>query len=321
MRATQITESPITGVVFKVYRDGVDVRGYTASAGSVQNYHRKPEPRLINSTPYRIDVSGLKPVQQREAVVFDGSTYKSKYTIGFEVEKNTFHRGAVKPYELFCGFERDASCGVEAVTHILPLMPAGLWRTKVYDMMFKASAIIDDNYSPSDVNCGGHITIGVDGMNGNEILAAIRKNCGIVLALFRHRLNNKYCGSNRRLQPSTDNTFNSYSNSCDYGRFERHWKYQTALVKGSVLEFRVPSRFESVKQMMRRYELMYELVNFSINNPNGSHETFLNKIKPIVLSMYDGNADKVDEIYGHARNFRTFILNGTIDQSIAKYLK
>ena len=321
MRANQITESPITGVVFKVIKEGPNRNGYMTSAGSINNYHGKPEPMLINSTPYRVDVSGLKPVQQREAVVFDGSTYKSKYTIGFEVEKNTFQRNAVKPYELFCGFERDGSCGVEAVTHILPLMPAGLWRTKVYDMMFKAQSIIDDNYSPSDKRCGGHITIGVDGMDGSEILAAIRKNCGIVFALFRHRLNNGFCGSNRRLQPIGESTYNSYSQSGSYYSHERHHKYQTALVKGPVLEFRVPSKFESVKQMMRRYELMYELINFSINNPNGTHEGFLTKIKPIILSMYENDTEKVEKIYGHARNFRAFILNGTIHQSIAKYLK
>jgi hypothetical protein len=290
--------------------------------GSIAGYHRKPNPNFLNKTAHRVDVSGLKPIDQRNAIKFDGATYDSKFTIGFEVEKNQLSRGAVREYELFCGFENDGSCGYEAVTHILPLLPQGQWRTKVYDMMHKAERIIDDRYSPSDKRCGGHITIAVDGMSGNDLREAVRKNAGIVLALFRHRLNNKYCGSNRRMQSTNDTTFNSYSGcSYDYSRTSCHWKYQTALVKGNCLEFRCPSKFESVKQMMRRYELMYELVNFSVNNPKGSHESFLKKIKPIVVSMYNGDTAKADEILGLAKDFKKFILKNEISESIEKYLK
>jgi hypothetical protein len=122
----------------------------------------------------------------------------SRFTIGFEVEKNNFHRGAVKEYELLKGFERDSSCGYEAITHVLPLLPAGTWRTKVFDMMHKAERIIDDRYSPSDekdydgnYKCGGHITLGVAGMTGNELMEATRKYSGIMYAMFRKRLKNK----------------------------------------------------------------------------------------------------------------------------------
>lgn len=74
------------------------------------------------------------------------------------------------------------------MTHILPLLPSGGWRTKVYDMMHKAERIIDDRYSPSDRRCGGHITIAVDGLSGDRLREAVRKNSGIIYALFRNRL-------------------------------------------------------------------------------------------------------------------------------------
>jgi hypothetical protein len=292
------------------------------SRGVVHHYHGKPSPLRLSTTDFRADVSGLKPVQQRNAILFNGYAYSSKFTIGMEVEKNELSRGAVKEYELFCGFERDGSCGYEAVTHILPLLPAGSWRTKVFDMMHKAEKIIDDNYSPSDKRCGGHITIGVEGMDGNELNEAVRKHAGIILALFRHRLNTKYCGANRRMQAHMYNgVYNSWGGCYEYGAREWHRKYQTALVKGDVLEFRLPSRFESVKQMMRRYELFYEVVDFSVNNPNGSHLSLMNRLRPIVLSMYNGDADKADKVIGYAKHFRKFILDGTIHQDIAKYLQ
>lgn len=294
--------------------------------GSVAGYHSKPAPLFLNKSKHSVDVSGLKKSDQRKAIKFDGMDFESKFTIGFEVEKNELSRNAVREYELFCGFERDGSCGYEAVTHVLPLLPAGKWRTKVFDMMHKAEKIIDDRYSPSDKRCGGHITIAIDGMTANEMRLSLRKNAGIVLALFRHRLNTKYCGSNRRLQTGGDTGINSWSGCSDYRSYHIHPKYQTALMKearwnqSACFEFRVPSKFESVKQMMRRYELFYELVDFSINTPNGSHDAFLKRIKPIIISMYNGDEQKANKVIDLSKHFRRFILTGVISADINSYL-
>ena len=271
--------------------------------GEVSSYHRKPQPLFLNKTKHAIDVAGLKKAEQRSAIKFEGGDYEAKFTIGFEVEKNQLSRNAVKEYELFCGFERDASCGYEAVTHVLPLLPAGKWRTKVFDLMHKAEKIIDDRFSPSDKRCGGHITIAADGFTGEELKAAVRKNAGILYALFRNRLDNRYCNGNNRMQDTY------------------HDRYQVSLAKGNCLEFRLPSRFESVKQMMRRYELMYEIVNFSISKPNGSHDAFLKSITPIVVSMYNGDTDKANEVLRLAKLFRAYILDGAIHPDISRYLR
>ena len=144
-------------------------------------------------------------------------------------------------------------------------------------------------------------------MSGGELREAIRKNCGIIYALFKKRLSNSYCRYNNRMQKSEE------SNNW-------HHKYQLALVKGGCLEFRVPSRFQSVKQMMRRYELFYEVVNYSIATPNGSHDGLLKKIKPIILSMYNGNEDEANEVLRLSKLFRAFILKGEIHQDISMYL-
>lgn len=287
--------------------------------GEVHSYHYKPDPLFLNKTKHRIDVSGLKAIEQKTAIKFDGADYESKFTIGFEIEKNQLHRGAVKEYELFCGFERDGSCGYEAVSHILPLLPNGKWKTKVFDMVLKAEKIIDDKYSPSDKRCGGHITVACDGMDGDGLNQLVRKNAGIILSLFRKRLKNPYCGANRRMQTRGESGINSTNHNSYYGD-GWHPKYQTALVKGNCLEFRVPSKFESVKQTMRRYELFYELINFSVNNPNGKHESFLKKITPIIVSMYNGDKAKADEVLALAKQFQKFILKGVISPEIQEYL-
>jgi hypothetical protein len=95
-----------------------------------------------------------------------------------------------------------------------------------------------------------------------------------------------------------------------------HHKYQLALVKGNCLEFRLPSRFENVKQMMRRYELMYEVVDFSVNNPNGKHTDLLKKIRPLIVSMYSGDEAKADEILRIAKDMREFIKTGVMTEEI-----
>jgi hypothetical protein len=283
-----------------------------SSRGQVSSYHHKPNPLFLNKSKFKNDIAGLKKADLRTAIVFDGSEYSSKFTIGYEVEKNQLSRNAVKEYPLFCGFERDGSCGYEAVTHILPLLPAGKWRTKVFNLFHQAEKIIDDRFSPSDRRCGGHITIAVDGLSGDEVREKVRQNCGIILSLFKKRLSNSFCNHNRTLL-SGEAPYDSY-------RGGWHSKYQVALVKGDCLEFRIPSRFQSVKQAMRRYELFYELLNFSINKPNGSHDAFLKVIKPIILSMYNGNEDETNEVLRLAKLFREYIVNNTIHPDIAQYV-
>jgi len=289
------------------------------SRGAVHGYHDKPHPLMLSKGAKKMDVANLKSAQKSSLLVMNGSDIDSRFTIGFEVEKNSLSRGAVKVYELFCGFERDGSCGYEAVTHVLPLLPASTWRTKVFDMMHKAQRIIDDSYSPSDNRCGGHITMGVEGMTGDEIREAVRKYSGIVYALFRYRFKSQYCRYNARLEKA-----NSWDTPYDERtQFENGWhnKYQVGLAKDNTFEFRLPSKFESVKQMMRRYELMFELLNVSVNKPNTPYKTFLKNIRPLIVSMYEGDEAKADKVIAISYEMQDFITNGRDSDTIRKFVR
>ena len=280
-----------------------------ADRGVMSGYHRKPSFRDLSKGAKTNDIKNLKSIGKRNLITIGDGNYDSKFTIGMEVEKNRLHRGAVKEYALFCGFERDSSCGYEAVTNILPLLPSGQWRNKVYNMMHKAEKIIDDKYSPSSSNCGGHITIAVQGMSGIDLHNAIAKNCGVIFSLFRKRLNNSYCrGNMTMMSPDTNDEM-----------MWRSGRYKAVLVKGDCVEFRLPSRFQSVKQMMRRYELMYELVDFSVNNPNGNHNSFLKKITPIILSMYSQDVEKTKQIIELSKSFRKMILTNKLNRDIISF--
>lgn len=285
----------------------------------VQSYHRKPSALEHNKTKFAADIIGLKPVDRAKAILRVQDEYASKFTIGYEIEKNSFHRGAVQEYPLLQGFERDGSCGYEAVTNILPLLPEGKWRNKVYEMFVQAEKIIDSRYSPADRRCGGHVTLTCKDMSSDELREKLRAYAGILLALFEKRISNRYCGHNLRMQGSNENWYNGPT--CYEGQGTR---YQFALEKTfgyrqGAVEFRIVSKFESVKQCFRRYELFYALMDTAINKPT-TFAAFLKRIRPTVLSMYGNDAAACDLRLEKAKHYQHFINTGNIHESIVSAL-
>ena len=290
-----------------------------SSRARMHSYHSKPSPRNF-SAAFGNDLKTAKPVDMRN---FVGT--KAKFTIGFEIEKNELHRGAVREYELFCGFEQDSSCGYEAVTNILPLVAEGQWRNKIFDMMHKAEKIIDSRYSRADETrtmngvqlhkCGGHITIACDGLTSRELMAKMRKYSGIIYSLYRGRLFNSYCNENLRMH--TDRSGDGYSSYINDVR----GRYQVALAKDyGCLEYRIVSKFDSVKQMRERYELFYILMDTAVNAPNTSFKALMNKLKPLLTRMYDGNMEIVQERIVDAIDFQLWIDKAVITENTMRWL-
>lgn len=301
-----------------------DYGNQTYSRSVVNGYHGSLNALEYHKTRFSADVVGLPKGSNAFNTNTEEGGYKSRFTIGFEVEKNAFHRSAMpKPYALFKGFERDGSCGYEAITHILPLLPPSAWRNKIYSMMVEAEKIIDSRFSRADdkrdgvFTCGGHVNLAVDGMSSEDLRQALRPYSGLIHAIFEQRLKNRFCGMNLRMQTESEasewvNVFNrpSYGNE----------KYQVCKLKGrGVVEFRVVSKFDSVKQMMRRYELFYLLVDFAINR-KGTFDKFLKVVTPTLLSMYDDNAEKVATKLALAKHYQKFINSGVVADEIARFL-
>lgn len=290
-----------------------------SARGVVQQYHSKPSPLKHSAGAGKSDIKCFGRKKKRLTLEEWSGSYESRYTIGMEVEKTSLHRDSIHEHILFTGIERDGSCGYEAVTHILPLIPESKWRNKVFALMWDAEKIIDDRYSAGDNSCGGHITVGVQGLTGDELREKLRPYAGILYALFRHRIKNRYCSANIRMAGRNDD-YQMVMNANDYnGWRDRDGRYQVALVKGNVLEFRLPSRFKSVKQMQNRYELMFEMIDYAVNSKRQSHEEFLRKIRPILMDMYHSK-EQVNKLLQMAREMRVFIMEGRIHPNINKYV-
>ena len=144
-----------------------------SARGAVCAYHRKEAFRDFRNGASLGDIARIGDDDKAAFAMSNVMDVNAKYGIGFEIEKNRLSRGAVREYPLFCGFERDSSCGYEAVTNILPLVGASPWRNKVYSMFVEAERIIDDRWSPSNGTCGGHMSVSVVGMSGDELMADI----------------------------------------------------------------------------------------------------------------------------------------------------
>jgi hypothetical protein len=272
--------------------------------GSVLGYHNSPD-FIFKTEGHNVDIAGLKCREPKSAIVTNGN---ARFRIGIEVEKNSINRSAIKEYALFKGFERDSSCGLEAITHVLPLLPKSAWRSKVFNMFHEAERVIDDSYSPSNYRCGAHVTLSVGGLDSTDLMDLVREYAGIILAVFPLRLANHYCTGNPRLRTDVDpwifNTKYVVCKNADFG-----------------IEFRLPSAIKSVRAMQLRYELFYELVNFAVNHQGKSFGIFLRRVKPIIARMYEGDADKVEQVMTLAKSFQKFIKTGRVSSDIRPYLE
>ena len=235
---------------------------------------------------------------------------EASFSIGFEVEKTRFKVNGrtqddsgdyVGSLDIFKGYETDSSCGVEAITNILPLgSPRSKSRSYVFDMIDDAHEVIN---SPYNTKCGGHINISVKGMTAYDVLDRIRGNMAIMYAMYRYRLRRSYVYQNKKMKPA-DNT-----------------KYSPVHVKsGGVLEIRLPSAVANVKQLKHRYDFMYKFLHHSINTRR-TYDQLLDDIDHILMRMYKRDREKVNGIKDLSHYFRRYILNDENDSKIENYLE
>lgn len=175
----------------------------------------------------------------------DYTDSSTKYTIGFEVEKEDTY--VVESYNLddvddtgWCR-EEDSSLddGFELVS-------------PTYDLM---SSMLDDDINGSRLlqahinadhsrSCGGHINLGQRGITGSEFFDSIQGFVPLFLTIWRHRLGNQYSQIKRKPQ--------DYKNA---------GKYSAIHVKGSYIEIRLPSAVRHVNNLLWRRDLMRIVCN------------------------------------------------------------
>jgi len=266
--------------------------------GTRRGYHGSPIPRDF-SIVTKDDIKDINKKYYHNT----GKYHKTNFTIGFELEK--VNLPPYREYALFKGYESDSSLSGrgsgEAITNILPLVPKGRLRNKIFELMFIAERVID---SDTNRSCGGHTTICVSGMSSEELRDKIRNYSGLIYALYRRRLQNSFCRQDIRMRETSQN------------------RYSTALIKsGGCVEYRLPSAVLSTHSLVRRYEIFFELLDFAVNRNRVNFSQFVRKCRPILLRMYGYNTEQVDMITRLAKDFQSFINTGRVSGNISEYIR
>ena len=232
-------------------------------------YHRSPEPEVI----------------------YNNNTGAHRYSIGFEVEKNSIlgkrHEGDyIGEYRFFSGFENDSSCGVEGISNIYCLEYG-------YDTLVEHVKAAEDILNDENVNsdCGGHIN--VSGPSHIVNLANIRKYSGLLFAMYRYRLQKSYSSHNKKLE--------EYNKGTKYSAIRE--KSSSVGYNRTLIEFRLISRVEHSNQILFRYRLIQKLIKAA--EKGISFEEYLKSNQALLKSIY--SEEKLNRINAMAISFNTWI--------------
>lgn len=264
---------------------------------------QQPERQEVTESSTLPVVMGYRRTRGANKDLSDGSTLR----VGYEIEKNSiFGQGgpAIKEgdfigeYEVFRGVETDSSCGVEAITHILPLSTNTKSMNRVKKMFKDASSVIN---SPANGRCGGHISVSHKQLSSGELLALSRGNLSILYALYRGRLRNTYSSKNKWLSPESG--ARGVVNICK-----------------NRIEIRLPSAVKNVNQLVDRHELMAIIMEHSIEHRDKNFVKLLKKLNPLFMRMYKNDLKAVKKIRHLSKLFRSYILDYKIHDDIKKYV-
>lgn len=254
--------------------DECDCDHCTPIENRINEYHHSPRPSLFR---------GVSP-----------------YLVGFEVEKCSVGGASsrndyVETRPLFSGWETDASCGVEGITHAYdPLDPVTVAKFG-QDLLDSADYVNED----CDSSCGGHINLSSTHHTPRELMTKFRDYAPLWYAVYRNRLNNNYCHNDKKIEHGGD-------------------KYSPVRTKSFGIEIRLPNRVHNVVVLHRRFEWMGITCQAMSNQT--SFNAYVKSCRSLLLDgAYNGDRAKYAMILRLARKFRVWMLDGIAHESIQKW--
>jgi hypothetical protein len=252
--------------------------GCESSEDHINEYHGSPAPAFFGLCD--LDFSG--------------------WGIGFEVEKNESPAGCsdegdyIGSSNLFAGWERDASCGIEGITHVYdPLHKRALFEEHVV----QAKRWLD---APCDNTCGGHINISNVRLQPRDLLTALRRYAPLWYAIYRNRLNNSYCIEDKKVEHGST-------------------KYSPLRTKTFGVELRLPPAVKNGDQLLRRFDLLARACRAI--DEGWSLNRYVLACRPLLFEQaYQKDRKQYAHILRLTRHFNRWFLDGHIHESIARYV-
>ncbi len=264
---------------------------YAEDCGSVLTsqafYHERTDKFYFNedNIPTKHIISQYHGTQSNTVDLSEGS----EWCVGYEVEKNNFKkldgksvrtRGSrVHLHPVFRGYETDSSCGVEAITNILPLTAD---TSKVFSMFDDAKNILN---SPSNTQCGGHINLSVKGLTDKETLEFVSKKVGFIYSIFQERL----------MTTRTEDLKEGIAG---------------IVKRGNRIEIRLPDAVKNVDDLKWRHKFMFQLME-ACSSKESDKET-VSRMKPLFTERF-GKKASVEALI-QAVGFQDFIKGVSISK-------
>lgn len=205
------------------YENNLPNRDHTQT---IQEYHCGVEPSFY-----------CQPIDQNKVL--------SKYTIGFEIEKDCLDNGdadsgcLIEQQPLFSHWETDSSCGIEGITNVYSLDNSELFINHV-----KESGYTDLN---TNRRCGGHINVA---HRENKLQYwHMRPWLGLIFSMWKKRLTNQYSSCNKKLNPYRGTDYH-YGALVEKGRMRGDTRF----------ELRLPNRVNNGDTIIRRFCLIQHLM-------------------------------------------------------------
>jgi hypothetical protein len=230
----------------------------------------------------------------------------SGWMVGFEVEKcsvdgRTGEGDEIETSPLFAGWEKDASCGVEGITHVYDPCDKRTIRKFLQHVKRSESHLNED----ADGDCGGHINLSSSSLNSYELRQKFRRYAPLWMALYRGRMTNTYCSGDKKLRSGND-------------------KYCVVHVKDFGIEIRLPHAVANDQVIVNRFHLVH--LTCKAIDGNWSFASYAKACRPLLLRMYSGDSEakqkKCATVLSFARHFRNWLLSNTpAHESIVKYVK
>lgn len=222
--------------------------------------------------------------------------------VGYEIEKARFTVDSgdtvdnvgdyVGSYELFRGYETDGSCGVEAITNVLPAH-AVYGDVNVQELINDAHLVINSSINRS---CGGHFTVSYKDFTSVKLLQLLKPYIPLFYAMYPERLRNGYCNSNIKLLES-----GLRSRGVIAGR-------------NRALEVRLPAAVVDTTDLWFRHRIIVTMMDYAFVKEDSTLTMFLDAVEPILREKY--SLIKLKNVLRLARKFHNWIVNDKISCSL-----
>lgn len=242
-------------------------------------WHDEPEDNDEDSDEY---VRGYHNGSYR-SVNFDG---KSKYKIGFEIEKedsnvkesisiNSFESATDYNWRKESDGSLDCYSGFELVS---PTFEFNI--DKIFELIENNDYLVDHINAKYSTSCGGHINLSEAGLSGNKMFDKIKGYTPLFYALYHGRVDKNYSKAKSNVDLKNDNE-----------------KYQAIKIHDNRIEFRIISAVPNVTTLKWRCRLIDLILKHSTGDVRDAYYYFDTKFDSLIREVYN-----TDDKYNSLKN-------------------